>query len=145
MSVVAAAKAKYVTLSGVGSAPLYFDDAPVTDTGGAQVRPPYVVLKAEQSRFEAIGANTLLETTPLTFEVYADTLAAADAIAAAINYSGGGEMGGQGFVYGSMTPGTGTLNKIMPAGESRRMAGVGQAGQRVHCVSLRFDVEVKLS
>jgi hypothetical protein len=143
-SVVAAAITKFGTLGFTPRPAIYFDDVPLTDNTGAQIYPPYVVVKDNGTRPEAIEAGAVMDTTDITFECYGVTLALADAIAEGVKYSTGAVQDRLGFDYGTLPALTnGSLNVIRRAGERRTMAGLTKEGGRAHMVEIRYEVEVR--
>ena len=89
-SVIAAVMAKYDTLAFAPRPPIYFNEAPVKDAAGAAVLPPFVELFDLGTTFAYTFEYVPVETTTLRLDVYAPSLAAADAIADGVRFGGGG-------------------------------------------------------
>lgn len=108
-SVIYAAILKYRSLDptnfpDASRPPLYFDYVPQTDDAGAQLRPPYAVLRdLGQTPTIAGFERTTLETCQFTVEVYyVNALDKSAQALWAVRLNGGGIGDGLGFDYGDL-------------------------------------------
>jgi hypothetical protein len=124
---------------------VWLDDAPVKDAAGAAVAPPYVVVRDDGTTPEFDFQLNPVETTAVRVECYGATLAAADALAAAVRYGGGAVDAGGGLDFceaGAGLPLTGqSLETVVRQSEQRtRESARGSAGSPVYRVTLRYEV-----
>lgn len=91
---------------------VWFDQAPLKDTSGAAVVPPYVVIHDDGMTPEFdFEHNVAFEVTNVRFEVYGLSLASVDAIASVIRYNGGAVNAGDGMDFASELPITRSVYK----------------------------------
>jgi hypothetical protein len=145
-SVVAAALTKYDSLTAANfpsstRPPVYFDEAPVTDGAGAQLRPPYVVLKDSGRTPDVLSDYGGTEDGAFTLEVYAASLADVDTIVHAIKWNGQNPGQASGFDCGTLPALTApySLMHLLRTGEQRFVAGIDQNGRRMHCCRLTYS------
>jgi hypothetical protein len=144
MSVVAGVISRYETFTINSTAPIWFHEVPERTGAGAAVVPPYVVLQDDGTTPEYDFEYNPVETTRLRFEVYASTLAAADAIAAGIRYNGGSITAGAGMDFAAALTATGQTFKAM-ARESEQRFLEPQAGANagpVYRIRLVYRVQM---
>lgn len=145
MSVIAGVITRYETFTINSTAKIWFHKAPERDGSGAAVVPPYVVLQDDGTTPEYDFEFNPIETTRLRFEVYAATLAAADAIAAGIRYNGGAINAGSGMDFASAMTLTGqTLKEMVRESEQRfQEPQRGVTAGFVFRVRMAYKVEVQ--
>ncbi len=120
---------------------IWFDEAPTYD--GGQVRPSYVVIKDGGVNTEStcdMEAN-VIDTGDVTLEIYADTLANADAIAKAIRWNGSAPSARLGFDFGVLTYNSPFIHlQLHRKTEQRFVAGIGHNGQRTHGHRMTYGI-----
>ena len=143
-SVTGAVLERYQTFPISAAVPLYFDSAPVRDTNGNGVFPPYVVLSDEGTVPTYDFELYPLEVTNLRFTVYHNTLAEADSVAQEIKYNTGGVRENQGFDFAVTLPLTDGRNlEFVREREVRRQEGPRQQdGKPVFVVEISYRVQV---
>lgn len=126
--------------------PIYLDEAPQVTAAGAQLRPPYVVASVDSSAevelcFESDG----VETTRVTFEVYATSVADLDTTIAAIRFNGSSVATAAGFDAGSLpslTDGV-LLSMLIDRTPTRHHDGTDRDGKNVYRGELAYTVTVQ--
>ena len=156
LSVIAAAEALYASLNpalfpGSTLTPYYFDRA-VEVANNVEVQPPYCIIH-DLGMVPAFDFElNITETTSLSFDVVANTLADVDTIVEAIKYNGGnptaplsGKTPGAGFDFGVLsTLASNYANlKIIRTGERRSLAGRNAAGGRTHMCKLDYVIQLE--
>ena len=143
MSVIAAVLARYETFTVNSTAKIWFYEAPERDGSGAAVVPPYVVLQDDGTTPEYDFEYNPIETTRLRFEVYATSLASADAIAQGIRYNGGAVNAGSGMDFAASLTVTNQVYKAMVRESEQRFQEPqrGADASRVFRVRLVYKVE----
>ena len=126
--------------------PIYLDDAPVTDSAGAQEYQPYVALRDGGMSVEYDTEYNAIESSQLTLEVWADSLADADQIVNAIKYNGGTIAAGSGMDFGTLSFDAGRVSfQLVRTAERRAFGGIGKAGQRVYRCEIDYRAVVRRS
>ena len=126
--------------------PVYFDQAPEATAAGAQLYPPYVVVRdasglAPEYQSDLGG----IEVGTLELEVYAGTLADADAAAKAVKWNGGDPVDHLGFDWGTLAiDAPSYFVSLRRVSERRALAGYGRAAdgtvRRTHLVTLTYEL-----
>ena len=144
-SVTGAVIERYATFTINSTAKLYFHEAPLRDTAAAAVAPPYVVLQDDGTTVDYEFEEAPIELTRLRFEVYATSLANADAIASAIRYNAGTITAGSGMDHTESLPLTGMDHMAMiRISEQRWQEGDrSTTGTPIYRISMRYEVTVK--
>lgn len=120
--------------------PIYFDEAPVTDGAGAQLRPPYVVLKDSGRTPDVQSDFGGTEDGAFTLEVYAASLGDVDTIVHAIKWNGANPAAATGFDCGTLTlTAPYSPMHMLRTGEQRFVAGLDHTGKRMHCCRLSYS------
>lgn len=126
---------------------MYFDEAPQTGAGGAQLRPgDYVVLRDRGRQPEYQSDHGATEFGTVVVEVYHTDLGTADLIAKAIKYGDGTPSQRRGLDFGDLAALTTPLAKIhlKRTNERRSLSGVSLSGANVYLVELTYEVAVQL-
>jgi hypothetical protein len=91
---------------------VWFDQAPLKDTSGIAVVPPYLVLHDDgfSPEFD-FEYNPVFDPWAIRFEVYGLTLASVDAIVNVVKYNGGSLTNQQGMDFADSLPLTGSVLK----------------------------------
>lgn len=139
-SVIAAVMAKYDTLAFTPRPPVYFQEAPTKDAAGAAVAPPFVELFDLGTTFQFTFEYVPVETTTFRLDVYAPTLAAADAICDGVRFGGGGTTARLGLDHCPDLPLTGLAGlDLSPGRVVRSLDGPrGGTASLVYKVSLTY-------
>jgi hypothetical protein len=139
-TLIAAVVAKYGTLAFTPKPTLRLGEA---DTHAAAAL-PCVVLAVDALDAERLTATAWMETSRVTFAVYAATLAAVDAVVQGIKYDTGGMATKLGFDDGTLPAlAGGSLNEMRrtaePVAVERQRT---EAGGWAYTARLSYDVEV---
>ncbi|OWK34296.1 hypothetical protein FRUB_10267 [Fimbriiglobus ruber] len=124
--------------------PILFDEVPAKDGSGNPYKPPYVLLKDNGTTpsFQTFEYE-VIETTDFTFEIYALSLAAADAIALGIRFGAGAYNAAQGFDWCTSLPVTGqTIETILPP-KQRRMTDTTRTETIGYVFKVTLDYSVQ--
>ncbi len=123
---------------------IYLDDAPVTDTTGTQEYQPYAIIRDGGSSCEFDLERNVIESQKITLEVYADSLADVDQIVEAAKYNGGTIAAGSGLEFTTLTIASLRVSHhVRRSSETRFLAGIGKAGQRVYGCRIEYDVTTR--
>ncbi len=151
-SIIAAVISKYESLTaanfpGSSRPPIYLDQAPLTDSSGAQERPPYVILRDNGQVPSYEFERTTIEVCEFVLEVYYASLADVDTAVTAIKRNGGAVGAGSGFDYGTLSDLTSprSTHEVRRVKETRRLSSLDYSGNRVHVAILEYRVQVKES
>lgn len=148
-SYIAAALTKYDGLTaalfpGGTLAPAYFGKAPAV-AAGAQRRTPYVVLTdlGSSPAYQSDAGGP--EEGGFALDVYADTLADVDRIAAAVKWNGARPDARAGFDQGSLALDAPLYHLLLTrTKEVRAYEGDGVTAQRVHRCTLTYRVQTAI-
>ena len=141
------------TFGGTTRPPIYMGEAPATNTGGTQQRPPYCVLRDSGFAPEFQSNTSGIEKAGIDLEIYADKLDGADevtvdSIARAVKWGDSGiPEDKQGFDWGELTfdvAGNYYSISIRRTRERREYVALGVSGQRVHKCTLSYEVTIGL-
>lgn len=146
-SVIAAVVAKYETLTaanfpGASRPSIWLDEAPQEDGSGGQLRPPWVIVRdgGGVPRWDT-GQNARV-VSKFTLEVYANTLADADTIMAAILWNGSAPSVKAGLAFATLilaAPSYAEASAVYPRGDRRSLAGLDFQAARMHKVAQDFE------
>lgn len=122
---------------------VWLSEVPLRNAVGAAVVPPWVCVTDDGMTPDYDFELNPIETTQLRVEVYALTLAQADAIVAVVRYNGGGVAAGAGLDFAAALPLTGlTLKSCVRQGEQRAQETQrGTDATPVFHVTMRYEVE----
>ncbi len=136
-SVIGAVMDRYDTFTFTGKPSLYFDKAPNRTALDTPTTLPYVILKDKGTEPLYDFEHNVEETTKLDFEVWALSLATADAIAYGIHFNGGAINAGLGMDFAdTLATLTGQTLKEMVWERERR----SQEDPRNQSASLAFKI-----
>lgn len=151
-SVISAVITKYNALTAANFPsstvpPIYLDQAPLTDSAGAQERPPYVILRDNGQVPTGEFERTTFEACDFVMEVYYESLADVDSAVLAIKRNGGAVGSGSGFDFGTLSDLTSprSTHEIRRTRERRALAAQDLTGKRIHVCYLEYRVVVKES
>jgi hypothetical protein len=153
-SIISAVISKFeaLTASGFPSSsrpPIYLDQAPLTDSAGAQENASggYVILRDNGQVPSGEFERTTFETCDFQMEVYYASLADVDTAVLAIKRNGGAVGAGSGFDFGTLSDLSSprSTHEIRRTRETRRLAGLSLAGARTYVCTLEYRVTVKES
>lgn len=129
---------------------IYLDEPPRTDDAGAQLYPPYVVLRDGGLEPSYLGfERATLEVNSFTLEVYypdsGGGLASVDRAVAAIKLNGGTRDDPRGFDLGTLAALADPryTHQVLRVRETRRLSGYGRDGRPVYVCSLEYRVAVR--
>jgi hypothetical protein len=121
---------------------VYSFDVPV-QVAGTQIYPPYVVVRDNGTNTDYDYNYYPYEQTDLEILVYANTLAACEAIVEIVKYNGGSAMGQQGLDFGQLPSlATNYANLVVERKSEQYFAATatGNEAQRISGCRLRYIV-----
>lgn len=120
--------------------PVYFGSAALA-ASGAQVRVPYLVVRDDGAETEFFADSGGLEMTAVAVDCFAQTLADADAIAAAVKWGGQAPANKAGLDWGALAlTAPRYAISVRPVRSARSLAGYDRDGARAHLVTLTYRV-----
>lgn len=127
---------------------IYLDEAPQVTAAGAQLRPPYAVIRDNGQTPNIIGfERTGLEVCEFTIELYYASMADVATAIWAVRLNGGTIGAGSGFDYGTFADLASPRGpyQILRGRVQHTLAGYGHDGKPVYKGSIEYKVTIQES
>ena len=143
LSVIGAVLLKYDALPFSPKPPAYFDQAPFRDAAGAAVALPYAVVTDDGTTFGENFGHVPVETTAFRIDLFAGSLAEADAAAHSVRFGDGGIADARGLDGAYSLPLNGLrLMSLVLVNVARQLdAARDGTARQVFRVTMRYSVQ----